>query len=200
MGFHSLLQGIFPTQRSNPCLPHCEKILYHLSHQGFPILQIVGDSWELYLTTFELWHQFFSAFGLWLKLQLFLTLQSVGFRSKSFVVSSLGSQAFRLGLELHHQLASSLRNWGCHLSASIITWELPWWLTGKESACQAGVTGSISGLDRSPEERTGDPLQYSCLKNSSDRETWQATIHGVTESDMTEKLTFSLSQIVKLWS
>ena len=161
MGFHSLLQGIFPTQRSNPCLPHCEKILYHLSHQGFPILQIVGDSWELYLTTFELWHQFFSAFGLWLKLQLFLTLQSVGFRSKSFVVSSLGSQAFRLGLELHHQLASSLRNWGCHLSASIITWELPWWLTGKESACQAGVTGLIPGSGISPGEENVNTLQYS---------------------------------------
>ena len=32
----SLLQGIFPTQGSNPCLPHCRWILYHLSHQGSP--------------------------------------------------------------------------------------------------------------------------------------------------------------------
>ena len=31
---HSLLQGIFPTQRLNPSLPHCRQILYHLSHQG----------------------------------------------------------------------------------------------------------------------------------------------------------------------
>ena len=31
---HSLLQGIFPTQGSNPGLPHCGRILYHLSHQG----------------------------------------------------------------------------------------------------------------------------------------------------------------------
>ena len=30
------LQGIFPTQGSNPGLPHCRKILYHLSHQGSP--------------------------------------------------------------------------------------------------------------------------------------------------------------------
>jgi len=28
-----LLQGIFPTQGSNPGLPHCRWILYHLSHQ-----------------------------------------------------------------------------------------------------------------------------------------------------------------------
>ena len=30
----SLLQGIFPTQGSNPGLPHCRQILYQLSHQG----------------------------------------------------------------------------------------------------------------------------------------------------------------------
>ena len=31
-GCHSLLQGIFPTQGSNPGLPHCRQILYHMSH------------------------------------------------------------------------------------------------------------------------------------------------------------------------
>ena len=31
-----LLQGIFPTQGSNPGLSHCRQILYHLSHQGSP--------------------------------------------------------------------------------------------------------------------------------------------------------------------
>ena len=30
------LQRIFPTQGSNPGLPHCKQILYHLSHQGSP--------------------------------------------------------------------------------------------------------------------------------------------------------------------
>ena len=34
MGCHFLLQGIFPTQESNPGLPHCRQTLYHLSHQG----------------------------------------------------------------------------------------------------------------------------------------------------------------------
>ena len=33
---HSLLQGIFPTQGSNPCLLHCRQILYHSTHQGSP--------------------------------------------------------------------------------------------------------------------------------------------------------------------
>ena len=48
----SLLQGIFPTQGSNPGLPHCRRILYLLSHKGIPrILEWVtysfsrGSSW-----------------------------------------------------------------------------------------------------------------------------------------------------------
>ena len=36
VGCHVLLQGIFPTQRSNSGLPHCKQILYHLSHQESP--------------------------------------------------------------------------------------------------------------------------------------------------------------------
>ena len=36
VGFHSLLQGIFPTQRSNPGLLHCRQILFCLSHQESP--------------------------------------------------------------------------------------------------------------------------------------------------------------------
>ena len=33
---HAFLQGIFPTKGSNPGLPHCKRVLYHLSHQGSP--------------------------------------------------------------------------------------------------------------------------------------------------------------------
>ena len=35
-GCPALLQGIFPTQGSNPGLPHCRGILYHMSHLGNP--------------------------------------------------------------------------------------------------------------------------------------------------------------------
>ena len=38
VGSLSLLQGIFPTQGSNPCLLHCRRILYQLSHKGSPLL------------------------------------------------------------------------------------------------------------------------------------------------------------------
>ena len=52
VGCRALLQGIFPTQRSNPGLPHCRWILYHMGCQGSPrILDWVaypffrGSSW-----------------------------------------------------------------------------------------------------------------------------------------------------------
>ena len=52
VGCHALLQGIFPTQGTNPSLPHCRWIFYHLRHQGSPwILEWVaylfsrGSSW-----------------------------------------------------------------------------------------------------------------------------------------------------------
>ena len=34
VGCHAFVQGIFPTQGSNPGLPHCRQTLYHLSHSG----------------------------------------------------------------------------------------------------------------------------------------------------------------------
>ena len=42
---------------------------------------------------------------------------------------------------------------------------------------------------RSPGVGNGNLLQYSCLENSMDRGAWQATIHGVTELDRTERST-----------
>ena len=41
---------------------------------------------------------------------------------------------------------------------------------------------SIPGLQRSPGEGNGNPLQYSCLENPTDGGAWQATVHGVTKS------------------
>ena len=52
---------------------------------------------------------------------------------------------------------------------------------GKESACNAEDPGSIPGSERCLGEGKGNPIQYSCLKNPTDRGAWQATVHGVTK-------------------
>ena len=57
---------------------------------------------------------------------------------------------------------------------------------GKESACNAGGLGSIPRLGRSPGEGNGYPLLYSGLENFMD-----CIVHGVTKSDMTERLSLS---------
>ena len=49
---------------------------------------------------------------------------------------------------------------------------LPWWLSGKESACNAGDLGLIPGLGGSPGKGNGNLIQYSCLENPMDRRAW----------------------------
>ena len=64
---------------------------------------------------------------------------------------------------------------------------LPWWLSTKESTCNAGDMGSIPVLVRSPGGGHDKPLQYSYLGNFMDRGAWWAIVQGVTKSqDMIE--------------
>ena len=49
-----------------------------------------------------------------------------------------------------------------------------------------GDTNSIPGSGRSPGEENGNPLQYSCLKNSINRGVWWATVHRMAKSNTTE--------------
>ena len=58
---------------------------------------------------------------------------------------------------------------------------------GKESACNAGDLGFISGSGRSPGVGIGNPLQYSCLKKSMDRGDWWTTVQvsSVAQSCLT---------------
>ena len=42
--------------------------------------------------------------------------------------------------------------------------------------------GSIPGSGRSSGEGNGNPLQYYCLENLTDREAWWATVHGIPKS------------------
>ena len=62
---------------------------------------------------------------------------------------------------------------------------IPQGLSDKQITCNAGDTGNVGlipGSGRSPGEGNGNPLQYSCLENSMDREAWWAAVHGVANS------------------
>ena len=52
----------------------------------------------------------------------------------------------------------------------------------KNPPANAGDPGLIPGLQRSPGEGNGNPLQYSCLENPMDRGAWRATVHGAAKS------------------
>ena len=52
----------------------------------------------------------------------------------------------------------------------------------KNLPVNAGDTGSTPGWGKSPGERNGNPLLYSCLENPMDREAWWATVHGVAKN------------------
>ena len=56
----------------------------------------------------------------------------------------------------------------------------------KNPPASAGDPGSIPGSGRSPGEGSGNPLQYSCLRNPTGRGAWKATVLGVAkQSDVT---------------
>jgi len=60
---------------------------------------------------------------------------------------------------------------------------------GKESACNAGDLGSISGLERFPRGGHGHPLQYSCLENPHGQRSLAGySPWGHKELDTTERL------------
>ena len=72
------------------------------------------------------------------------------------------------------------------LSPALVYEGFPGGSDSKESVCSAGDPGSITGLGRCLGEEKGNPLQYSCLANPTDRGAWRATIHGVPKSNTTE--------------
>ena len=88
--------------------------------------------------------------------------------------------------------SSQPRDWtwvSCIAGRFFTIWALVQWIKGfpggsevKTSACNAGDLGLIPGLGRSPGERNGNPLQYSCLENPMDGGAWWATVHRVAKS------------------
>ena len=104
VGFHFLLQGIFPTQGSNPGLLHCRQTLYCLSHQGSP-----GESLEQGLKKKKKWILVLLYHLLVTRATYFNVadrLHSVQFSSISQSIATLCDPMNRSmpGLPVHHQL------------------------------------------------------------------------------------------------
>jgi len=59
----------------------------------------------------------------------------------------------------------------------------------KNPPANAGDMSSIPGSGRSPEGEHDNPLQYPCLENPKDRESWQARVHKVAKRWDTTDLT-----------
>ena len=80
--------------------------------------------------------------------------------------------------------SSSLKSiWEGHLGIPPLTnGGFPGGWVVKNMPANARDLGSILGSERSTGEGHGKPLLYSCQKNPTDRESWWATVHGVTKS------------------
>ena len=61
---------------------------------------------------------------------------------------------------------------------------LPGGSVSKESTCDAGDWGSISGSGKFSGVGNGNQLQYSCLGNSMERGAWQAAAHGIAKNQI----------------
>ena len=72
----------------------------------------------------------------------------------------------------------------------------PGGLAVKNLPANAGDADSIPGSERSPGEVNGNPFQYSCLGNPTERGAWLATVHGVTRvgHDLETKTTTGMNQ------
>ena len=66
------------------------------------------------------------------------------------------------------------------MSLSSVKW--PSATVVKNAPPNAGDTGSIPGLRRSPGQGSGNSLYYSCQDNPMDRGAWRAIVHGVANS------------------
>ena len=98
-------------------------------------------------------------------------LECVGFSSCSSRVLEHRINSCGAWAELLHSLwdvpGSGTKLVSPALAGGFFTTELsglPYWLSSKESVCNAGDAASITGSGRSPEEGNGNPFQYSCLE------------------------------------
>ena len=85
------------------------------------------------------------------------------------------------GCHLYHHQVQKVNRGQTEVEKVFLMDYFPGGSDAKESACNGGALGLIPGSGKFPGEGNGNPLQYSCLKNSMDKGAWWATVLGVTE-------------------
>ena len=203
--------GIFPTQGSNLGLLHCRRTLYRLSHQGTKGVRdelenalcflretyhcILGEECSILQRTCTEWplcclggsplHSWWSRKSCrWISPKG--CKPDVHAQDVSVLDRSQLKKENKSVLLLSHPVACGKNpgNQNYYLSnvrhqasqEALVVKNLP------ANAGDKRDLGSIPGLGSSPGGRHSNPFQYSCLENPMDRGTWQATVHGVTES------------------
>ena len=126
MGSFSLLQGIFPTEGSNPGLLHCRRILYQLSHQGSP--------------------------GIYPEKTLSPKDTRVNIESPCSDVQERRETSGQVFTTWGNTLLWSYTHYSAELEQILRQKGFPGGSAGKESACNAGGLGLIPRLGRSPGE------------------------------------------------
>ena len=77
---------------------------------------------------------------------------------------------------------TSTNDWIRNMCIYFYVLDFPCGSVVKNPPANAGDVGSIPGLRTYPGEGNGNPLQYSCLGNPTDRGDWWARVHGVAKS------------------
>ena len=153
MGTLSLLQQIFPAQESNWGLLHCRWILYQLSHQGSPHILLnpsfyIANREKLQGETCEECCKGES------QIQDIINIQSKDNKCKMQLTQGQGA-------EKQTQLQTTHQEWAPEVAIVV---KYP-----PATAGDARDAGSIPGSRRSPGGGHGNPLQYPCLENPTDR-------------------------------
>ena len=87
--------------------------------------------------------------------------------------------------------AQAVQPWACGPGCppwqfNVLSWGLPWWLSGQVSACSVGAAGSVPGLGRSPGEGNGLPTPvFSPGESHAQRRLVGYSLRGCRESDTT---------------
>ena len=188
MGCLSLLQGIFPTQGSNPDLPHCRQILYCLSYQGSPPpsnhLTFISDCGEWEASRCNCQHlSCFSHICSHVEIQNLLPDSLPQFSESPGASQPEGED----GCQPCSRFPAKKKTGKLDMRAPAVG--LPWWISGNESTCQCRRPRFDPWVRKIPWRRKWQPTPVFLPGESHGQRILAGySPWGQKESDTTEQL------------